>query len=269
MKSCVYLTVYSGNKLPPFYIGSSYLSRIFKGYRGTPTSQRYAHIWNAEAKANPHLFTTRILQTYDTRSEALLAERRIQEQLNVVKNPLYVNMALAGPKFVNTECSPETRVKISLAKTGTIAGPRSDSTKAKISGALTGKTKSAKHRQSMSLAKTGVKQDAITVERRRNKLIGQKRTAEHCQKFKDAWAKMTESQRAVRVESVSIAQRARHANTIVTLKNPDGVVMVGNSLEDMCKQYNLYTTSMLRTLNSGAPLKHGPNIGWQLMSIKK
>ena len=29
---CVYLTIYTGNKLPPFYIGSTSLKKINKGY---------------------------------------------------------------------------------------------------------------------------------------------------------------------------------------------------------------------------------------------
>ena len=45
---CVYLTTYFGAKLPMFYIGSSTVSRVNSGYRGSVSSKSYKEIWNNE-----------------------------------------------------------------------------------------------------------------------------------------------------------------------------------------------------------------------------
>ncbi len=58
---CTYLTTYSGNKLPLFYIGSSSVERVNNGYHGSVKSKAYSTIWKSELKHNPHLFKTRIL----------------------------------------------------------------------------------------------------------------------------------------------------------------------------------------------------------------
>jgi hypothetical protein len=93
----VYLTSYRGNKLPPFYIGSTSQRRLELGYRGSVRSRRYCRLWVEELKNNPHLFKTRWLRAeYKSRSEALAAERRLQLQLNVVRSILYVNQSVAA-----------------------------------------------------------------------------------------------------------------------------------------------------------------------------
>jgi hypothetical protein len=37
-----YLTEYSGNKLPPFYIGSTSATRLATGYHGSVRSEKWA-----------------------------------------------------------------------------------------------------------------------------------------------------------------------------------------------------------------------------------
>ena len=59
---CTYLTVYSGNKLPPFYIGSSSIDIINNGYRGSVSSKEYKQIWKTELKNNSHLFKIMIIE---------------------------------------------------------------------------------------------------------------------------------------------------------------------------------------------------------------
>jgi len=71
---CTYLTIYKGNKLPPFYIGSTSALKISEGYRGSVQSKKYKQIWLSELKDNPHLFETQILTTHTTREEALNRE---------------------------------------------------------------------------------------------------------------------------------------------------------------------------------------------------
>jgi len=59
------------------------------------TSQAYSAIWKHEIKHNPDLFKTYIIATCDTRKATLIKERRIHDKLNVVKSPMYINMATA------------------------------------------------------------------------------------------------------------------------------------------------------------------------------
>lgn len=95
MEYCTYLTFYSGNKLPPYYIGSTSISKIQNGYRGSVISNKYKSIWNSELKYNPHLFKTTILTVHVDRQGAFDKELYFQESLRVVASPLYINMAYA------------------------------------------------------------------------------------------------------------------------------------------------------------------------------
>lgn len=93
---CTYLTIYSGNKLPPFYIGSSSVYKIqCKNYHGSVSSYRYKSIWKSELRLNPQLFKTKIITTHNTRAEATAKELSFQCSLNVVNSMLYMNEALA------------------------------------------------------------------------------------------------------------------------------------------------------------------------------
>ena len=93
----VYLTSYFGNKLPPFYIGSTTEDRLASGYHGSVRSKKYRTIWEAEQVNNPHLFRTRpIGKKYRSRKRALAAERRLQLALNVVRSPMYANQSVAA-----------------------------------------------------------------------------------------------------------------------------------------------------------------------------
>jgi hypothetical protein len=101
--SCTYITIYSGNRLPPFYIGSGFISKILninKPYRGSVKSKKYKEIWISELKKNPHLFTTNIIKKFKSREEASTHEEYLHKSLNVIKNPLYINMASAKGTFV-------------------------------------------------------------------------------------------------------------------------------------------------------------------------
>jgi len=56
---CVYLTIYRGNKLPPFYLGYTKANKIKnENYHGSVSSKKYKQIFNKEIKENPELFTT-------------------------------------------------------------------------------------------------------------------------------------------------------------------------------------------------------------------
>lgn len=99
MKYCTYLTTYRGNKLPPFYIGSTSIERINNGYRGSVESKSYKQIWIDEIKNNPHLFRTIILTSHNTRKEATEKEFQFQLKLLVHRNSLYINKSIGGIYF--------------------------------------------------------------------------------------------------------------------------------------------------------------------------
>lgn len=92
---CVYLTTYSGNKLPPFYIGSTSLHKISIGYHGSVKSKKYKNIWESELKINPHLFKTTVIKTFDNRQSAISKELFLQKSLSVIKSVMYINESYA------------------------------------------------------------------------------------------------------------------------------------------------------------------------------
>lgn len=118
---CTYLTIYCGNKLPPFYIGSTSIENINKGYHGSVASKKYKDIWFSELKRNPNAFKTIIITTHQTREDALEKEIYFQTKMNVANSQMYINMAIAKRKFINYDrriISSETRKKMSAAKKG-------------------------------------------------------------------------------------------------------------------------------------------------------
>jgi len=92
-QAIVYITMYSGLKLPKWYIGSSTTNRIDNGYNGSVTSVKYSKIWKSERKHNPQLFSTKIISYHITTQEALDEELRLQKLHQVVRNPKYINMS--------------------------------------------------------------------------------------------------------------------------------------------------------------------------------
>ena len=95
MKYVVYLTYYTGTKLPPFYIGSSTKDKITAGYNGSVKSKKWRSIYEFEQKINKQLFKTRILSYHTTKIEALQEELRLQKLHKVVSNSKYFNEAYA------------------------------------------------------------------------------------------------------------------------------------------------------------------------------
>ncbi len=95
---CTYLTIYKGNKLPPFYIGYSTINKIQKGYHGSVSSKKYSKIWKEELQKNPHLFKTKILSIYKSKEDALSRESFLQTNMNVLNNELYINESIVKSK---------------------------------------------------------------------------------------------------------------------------------------------------------------------------
>mgnify|MGYP000272903504 CR=1 FL=1 len=103
-KYCIYFTIYLGTKLPPFYLGSTKVDNIPKGYRGSVSSAKYAQIWRQELKQHPELFRTIVIpnQYANTQKDILDLEYKWQKIFDVVKSPLFVNLAYANKKFHST-----------------------------------------------------------------------------------------------------------------------------------------------------------------------
>ena len=116
LEYCTYLTLYSGNKLPPFYIGSTSVENINSGYKGSVNSKKFRYIWKSELKENPHLFRSKIISYHKTRKEAFSKEESFHRRLKVITSPLYVNMAYANGFFDST--STEIRKAISKGNKG-------------------------------------------------------------------------------------------------------------------------------------------------------
>ena len=92
---CTYATFYSGNKLPPFYIGSSSVEKVKNGYHGSVASKRWKSIYKYELKENPYLFSTEIVETFNDRKSATKYELELQIANDVVKSKWFFNESYA------------------------------------------------------------------------------------------------------------------------------------------------------------------------------
>lgn len=141
---CVYLTEYSGDKLPPKYIGSTSIKNINNGYCGSVHSKRWKDIFRSELKENKHLFVVTILSKHYDRMEAIEEELKLHILYDVVKSDQYINQSYArkngffgrdvsgelNPNF-GIKCSEETKRKLSLKNKG-----RKDSDEVKLKKSL-------------------------------------------------------------------------------------------------------------------------------------
>jgi hypothetical protein len=91
-----YLIIYCGEKLPPFYIGSTSLNKIENGYRGSVRSKKYSEIFKRELKDNFDLFNVLIFSKHINRKDAYETELKLQKYFNVVKSKYFYNQALAS-----------------------------------------------------------------------------------------------------------------------------------------------------------------------------
>jgi hypothetical protein len=92
----VYLIIYNGDKLPPYYIGSTNTKKIKEGYLGSICSKKWKEIYKSEILNNKHLFNIKILSNHDNRYDALCEEYRTQKELNVVNSEYYFNESFAS-----------------------------------------------------------------------------------------------------------------------------------------------------------------------------
>lgn len=160
---CTYITIYKGNKLPMFYIGSTQISKIQEGYRGSVNSTQYKKIWKKELKYNPHLFKSIILTIHKNRKDAFDREIDLQNKLSVLKKPtIYLNRVISrntGGWNKGIPMSENTKAKLSASLKGK-SGPNkgrkfSEEWKLKISEKMKGRKRppfSEEWRKNMSIA---------------------------------------------------------------------------------------------------------------------
>ena len=116
---CVYLTTYHGDKLPRYYIGSSSIENIKRGYKGSVSSSEFKTLWENEIRNNPELFSIEILSEYSTRKEATAAELNYQIENDVVKRSDYSNKSLAQPDgFFGMDVSGSNNPMYGRSRTG-------------------------------------------------------------------------------------------------------------------------------------------------------
>jgi len=196
MNFCVYITEYKGSKMPRWYLGSSSIKKVLAGYRGSVSSKAYKSLWESELRENADLFSTRIIEVFGTRKEALDAEYQMQEALNVVHDPRFVNLALAakngffGRSVFGTEHhrfgskhTAESRLKMSQNGKAISRGlgksrPKSEEAKRRMSAAAVLRWSNPEQRKQNSEA---LKKHIKTTEHRNNirkALIGYKHTDE-------------------------------------------------------------------------------------------
>jgi len=165
MKYCTYITIYSGNKLPMFYIGFTLTEKIAKGYHGTVTSKKYSKIWKEELTTHPELFKTKILTHHSFMRDAKAKETALQQYFNVATNPLYINAYVQGRHFcvdrTGIKHTPEACAKIKAARQG--RSPVKKGTKL-----------SAEHKQKISAAQIGISRPPEVVEKIANTRRGRK-----------------------------------------------------------------------------------------------
>jgi len=168
---CVYLTTYSGDKFPMYYIGSTSKTRLDSGYVGSVASKRYRDLWKSEVKNNRHLFSVTVLSEHMSRAEAFAAELAEQIKRDVVKSTEYVNRAFARAhgRFSGIDQTGPNNPMYGKKTT--------EEAKAKISAALSGVKKSQAHRENMK--KAWLSRDPFSEQAIQNMIDARPRGAHH------------------------------------------------------------------------------------------
>lgn len=188
---CVYFTTYSGRLLPPFYIGSTSVSKIEKGYRGSVQIKIWKNIWMQELKEHPELFHTEIVSYHETRKQAYDFEEEYHREEDVVKNPLYINGIIANKHFTTAglHLSQETKLKISKTKTGKPGKLHSEETKLQMRESRKkwgGRAHTEEAKQKIRMARTGTLRDEVTKQKIGEAHTGKIVSKESRQRISDA-----------------------------------------------------------------------------------
>lgn len=88
MSYSTFITIYSGNKLPPFFIGYCKTDQIYSGFHGCPTDDTD---WQLELQKNNSLFKTKIIKSFDTEKQAINYTNRLLIYFKCGNNPMLAN----------------------------------------------------------------------------------------------------------------------------------------------------------------------------------
>jgi hypothetical protein len=148
-KYVVYITMYTGNLLPKWYIGSSTINNIENGYNGSVKSKKWKSTYDKEQRENKHLFKTKVVAKYDNHEAALTEELRLQKMHNAVTNDNYYNESYASKNgffgmdvsgennpFYGRTHSSESRLKIKKGLDKLVEFEGNFITKRKMAGIL-------------------------------------------------------------------------------------------------------------------------------------
>jgi hypothetical protein len=272
---CIYLTIYLGDKLPPFYIGSTSIEKVKKGYCGSVTSVKYKHIWKSELKHNRHLFKTYIIPTVTIRdmTHKLELEAQWQRAFGVVHSDIFTNQCIATQNLFAT--SPETIIKAkeTRAKTfksrniigkmaawrhgirmwnnginntwshncpgeGWVLGATDECKQTNSKGQLKRPPYSTATREKHRQNNLGSKRTVETVEKIRQARLGTKRSPETCNKI--SAKKMGQSPWNKGKQTGQLTHNAQR----VMIISPTGEIFEHSSMRQACITHNLSTASM-------------------------
>lgn len=111
-ESVVYLILYSGDVLPPFYIGQTYKEIYNNDYYGSPQQILWKDKFKSEIREHPERFDKIIISEHPTRKEALEQELYYQKFHNVVEQDLFFNESYA----CKNGCFGNRRISIASRK---------------------------------------------------------------------------------------------------------------------------------------------------------
>lgn len=246
---CSYLTIYYGNKLPPFYIGSSSIERISNGYHGSVSSKEYHDIWVNELSNHPDLFKTKILKTFYTRKEAFESELKFQKYFKVVKNSMYINLSVAtvngfkgrdvsgknNPRY-GVIFSKETRDKISKGNKDKI---RSESNKIAISNGLKSFYKNPIEIKKIQIRSIGSGNPNFGKLGEDSPNFGRKNS----QETKDKMSKAASG----KIRSIDHCIKL---NRTYVIESEDGTIFTGYGLSKFCAKHDIKVPSFMYTMKS-------------------
>lgn len=241
MLYCVYLTIYRGNKLPPFYIGSTSVAKAKGTYRGSVSSKDYKELWKTEMSNNPELFDIKIISYHQTRKDALDKEDYFHVKLGVKDNPLYINKARAIGCFGVFKITPEVKEKMSLASMGK---KKSESHRNNIAEANRKKAKDSEFLKKLASAERTKEWNANISK----SLKGKKKTKEHCEKLSKAQKMIKRLPcSADTKKAISLALKGNHPNPH---KNMSYEEIYGKEKADELKKQRSLSLKQVRSLDS-------------------
>jgi len=295
MNYVVYLTMYKGNKMPKWYIGSSNQTKVSEGYNGSISSKKYKNIYLNEQKQNKSLFKTRILSYHLTRKDALIEELRVQKIHKVVRNDRYINMSYASVngffgRDVSGENNPNYKVKWSkikkiIASCKMMGTKRSKESKEKQSKSISkhkhwnyGKELSIETKEKISKSSIGKHYDDSRDGVSMNVYYGKEKSNEIKKKIsnsnyhiKSSFEERFGEEKSNEVkEKISKALKGENNPRAIKWKlispNNEEFIIFGN-LEEFCNDNDISASSIRGAADSGKKIKKGKAKAWQSFRI--